>query len=724
MSPRYLFSGLLCTLLVGPVVAIEARPDQSNASVGLQYPATLRVEHSDSYHGVKVEDPYRWLEDDVRESEQVANWVEAQNAVTFDYLAELPGREAIEKRLTRLWDFARYSTPERYGDQYFYHYNDGLQNQSVLYRSATPGVEPQVVLDPNTWSEDGTVALGGTAVSPSGRYVAYGEQDGGSDWRTWRVKDLASGEVLDEELRWIKFSGVSWAADESGFYYSRYPEPEAGAEFQSLNTDMAVWFHKLGTAQSEDRQVYARPDHPEWGFGAEVSRDGRYLFITTWVGTDERYRLEYIDLQEAPDTVIVIEEAFRAGFEFVAVSANTALFKSTLDAPRGRLLGYDLSADKSQWQEVVPEQEAVLQQASLVGGKLVLSYLEDAHGLVRVYSRKGQYLHDVKLPGVGTVWGFPTAPDSDSVYFSYSSLNRPATIYRYSVEANVAREALSPELAFKPDDFVVRQVFYHSKDGTRVPMFIAHKKGLELDGTAPTLLYGYGGFNIALRPAFSVTRLAWMDMGGVFAMANLRGGGEYGEAWHKAGTKLQKQNVFDDFIAAAEYLVKENYTSPSHLGIYGGSNGGLLVGAVLNQRPDLFGAAIPAVGVMDMLRFHHFTAGRFWVDDYGSADDAGQFRALYAYSPYHNIQRGGDYPAVLVTTADTDDRVVPGHSFKYIARLQQYQAGDDPVLIRIQTRAGHGAGKPTAMLIEEYADMWAFMAAHLGLDLTTSSDTK
>lgn len=693
------------------------------AAAQIDYPETRTVDQVDDYHGTRVADPYRWLEQDVRESEAVAGWVEAQNAVTFDYLEALPGREAIEQRLTTLWDFERYSTPERHGDYWFYSHNDGLQNQSVVYRSEVPGKNPQLVLDPNTWSDDGTVALGGAEVSPSGRYIAYGIQDGGSDWRTWRVKDLASGETLADELQWIKFSGVSWAADESGFYYSRYPAPEEGGEFQNLNKNMAVYFHRLGTPQSQDRLVHARPENPEWGFSAEVSRDGRYLFISTWIGTDARYRLEVIDLEEAPDKIEVIEDEFRADFSLVAVVEDVAYFRSTLEASRGRLLSFDLAAgDKAQWQEVIAEREQVLERASLVGDRLVLQYLEDAHARVSVYTLAGKPVRDVALPGLGSVSGFPTAPGDSTTYFSFSSLNRPGTVYRYDIASGDVKQALAPELAFDPDRFVVKQVFYRSKDGTRVPMFIAHRKGLKLDGTTPTLLYGYGGFNISLTPGFSVTRLAWMDMGGVYAMPNLRGGGEYGEAWHQAGTRLQKQNVFDDFIAAAEYLVAEKYTSPEHLGIYGGSNGGLLVGAVLNQRPDLFGAAIPAVGVMDMLRFHRFTAGRFWVDDYGSAEDPEQFKALYAYSPYHNIEEGTEYPPVLVTTADTDDRVVPGHSFKYIARLQEAQGSDAPVLIRIQTRAGHGSGKPTAMVIEEYADMWAFLARHLGLDVEASGD--
>ncbi|WP_193940599.1 prolyl oligopeptidase family serine peptidase [Parahaliea mediterranea] len=687
-------------------------------AAAVDYPATPTVDQQDDYHGTVVKDPYRWLEQDVREADEVAAWVEAQNAVTFSYLDGLAGREVIEQRLTDLWDFERYSTPRRYGDYYFYSRNDGLQNQAVLYRSKAPGVDPEVVLDPNGWSKDGTVALAEVSVSPDGRYVAYGIQDGGSDWRTWRVKDIDKAKVLDDELHWIKFSDASWAADGSGFYYSRYPEPAEGEQFQSLNTHMAVYFHRLGSAQEKDQQVYARPDHPEWGFSAEVGHGGRYLFINTWIGTDDRYRVEVIDLSDEPGKVIVLEDDFRADFSLVEVVGDTAYFRTTLDAPRGRIVSYDLKQGAGgSWREVVPQQAPVLQGASLVGGKLVLDYLQDAHAKVAIHSLAGKALREVSLPGLGTVSGFANAPDDPVTYYSFSSLNRPATVYRYNVDSGDSEVALAPELAFDPDDFVVRQVFYPSADGTQVPMFIAHRKGIKLNGSNPTLLYGYGGFNISLTPGFSVTRLAWMDLGGVYAQANLRGGGEYGEAWHKAGTKLQKQNVFDDFIAAAQYLQREKYTSPEHLGIYGGSNGGLLVGAVVNQRPDLFAAAIPAVGVMDMLRFQRFTAGRFWVDDYGSSDDPEQFKALYAYSPYHNIQAGADYPAVLVTTADTDDRVVPGHSFKYIARLQAAQGGGDPVLIRIQTRAGHGAGKPTSMLIREYADMWTFLAAHLGLTL-------
>ncbi|MFV0278211.1 MAG: prolyl oligopeptidase family serine peptidase [Parahaliea sp.] len=710
----------VCRLLPALVLGLSA----SVCAGVIDYPDTPRIDQREDYHGTVVPDPYRWLEQDVRSSPAVADWVAAQNAVTFRYLESLPGRESIRQRLTALWNFERYSTPVRHGAHYFYSRNDGLQNQAVLYRSAEPGRDAEVVLDPNGWSEDGTVALAEVSVSPRGRYVAYGIQDGGSDWRVWRVKDMASGKVLDDELKWIKFSDASWAADESGFFYSRYPEPDAGEQFQSLNTGMAVYFHRVGTPQTEDRRIHARPDHPDWGFNAQVTQDGRYLFINTWVGTDDRYRLEMIDLIKAPDEVQVLEDDFRADFSPVAVIDEVAYVRTTLDAPRGRVVSYDfrqLGKGPVQWRQRVAEQAAVLRSASVVGGRLVLQYLMDARSQVKVADLEGGVLREVDLPGPGTAYGFAQALEDPVTYYSFSSINRPAAIYRYHVDKGDSELALAPKLAFDPDDFVVEQVFYHSADGTRVPMFIAHRKGLKRDGSNPTLLYGYGGFNISLTPSFSATRLAWMDLGGVYAVANLRGGGEYGEAWHKAGTRLHKQNVFDDFIAAAEYLEQEKYSNPRHLGIYGGSNGGLLVGAVVNQRPDLFAAAIPAVGVMDMLRFQRFTAGRFWVDDYGSSDNPEEFRALYAYSPYHNLRQGTRYPAVLVTTADTDDRVVPGHSFKYIARLQEYQGGDAPVLIRIQTRAGHGAGKPTSMLIGEYTDMWAFMARHLGLKINAES---
>lgn len=708
MNPIKILAGVTA---IGFAISASARP-------GLSYPETQTVDQKDDYHGTLVADPYRWLEDDVRESSEVANWVEAQNAVTFAYLDQLPARDSIEKRLTELWNFERFSVPTLRGDFYFYSHNNGLQNQNVVYRTHKLGnqADAEVVLDPNSWSQDGTVALGGIELSPSGRYVAYGIQDGGTDWRVWHVKDMQTGKVMADELRWVKFSDIAWAADESGFYYSRYPEPDSGGEFQNLNKNMAVYFHRLGTSQTDDALVYARPDHPEWGFQAETTENGRYLIITTWLGTDDRYRLEYIDLTEAPQKVVTLEDKFEAGYTLIEAVGSQVYFLTTRGAPRTSVVKIDLSGNgPARWQEVIPEQDQVLDEASLVGGHLVLTYLQDAHARVAVHDLSGKHLRDVALPGLGSVAGFPNATTGTETHFSYSSLNRPTTVYRYDVKTGKTEPVLSPEVGFNPDDFTISQVFYPSRDGTRIPMFIAHKKGVKLDGNNPALLYGYGGFNISLTPYFSVTRLAWMDMGGVFAIANLRGGGEYGEDWHKAGTKLNKQNVFDDFIAAAEYLISKRYTRPEKLAVQGGSNGGLLVGAVINQRPDLFGAALPAVGVMDMLRFHLFTAGRFWVDDFGSAENPEEFKALYAYSPYHNIKDGTEYPATLVTTADTDDRVVPGHSFKYIARLQQAQKGKDPVLIRIQTRAGHGSGKPTSMIIREYADMWAFLVENLAM---------
>ncbi len=702
---------LAALIAMGLAISASAKP-------GLSYPDTRTVDQKDVHHGTVVPDPYRWLEDDVRESEGVANWVQAQNAVTFAYLDQLPARDRIEKRLTELWNFERFSVPTRRGDFFYYSHNNGLQNQNVIYRTHKLGdqADAEVVLDPNSWSEDGTVALGGIELSPSGRYVAYGIQDGGSDWRVWHVKDMQTGKVMADELRWVKFSGIAWAADESGFYYSRYPEPDAGGEFQNLNKNMAVYFHQLGMNQTDDTLVYARPDHPEWGFQAETTDNGRYLILTTWVGTDDRYRLEYIDLTKAPTKVVTLEDQFEAGYTLIEAVGSQVYFLTTRDAPRTKVMKVDLSANgPARWQDVIPEQAQVLDEASLVSDHLVLTYLQDAHARVAVHDLAGKHLRDVTLPGLGSVAGFPNATSDTVTHFSYSSLNRPTTVYRYDVSSGKTAPVLSPTVEFDPDDFSVSQVFYPSGDGTRIPMFIAHKKGVKLDGNNPTLLYGYGGFNISLTPYFSVTRLAWMDMGGVFAMANLRGGGEYGEDWHKAGTKLNKQNVFDDFIAAAEYLIAKRYTRPEKLAVQGGSNGGLLVGAVVNQRPELFGAALPAVGVMDMLRFHLFTAGRFWVDDYGSAENPEEFKALYAYSPYHNITSGKEYPATLVTTADTDDRVVPGHSFKYIARLQRAHQGENPVLIRIQTRAGHGSGKPTSMIIREYADLWAFLVENLAM---------
>jgi len=676
------------------------------------------VAYEDSYHGVKVADPYRWLEEDVRESDRVKRWVESQNAATFAYLRAIPERDRIAARMRRLWNYERYGRPLKKGGRYYYSYNNGLQNHDVVYVQDSLHGEPRLLLDPNEWSEDGTVALASFFPSPDGRHVAYLVQDGGSDWNVARVIEVESAEVLVDELPWLKFTGLSWAADGSGFYYSRYPETGKGDRFQALNINQAVYFHRLGTVQSDDALVYARPDNPDWGYSAQVTDDGHHLVITVWKGTDERFQIVYQDLTNPDSAPAMLIEGFDYRYALAGSIGDELYFRTNNAAPKNRLIAIDVNNPAPEaWREIVAETEDVLNGTSLVGGRILADYMQDAKTLVRILDLDGNQTGTVGLPGIGTALGFEGRFDDPETFFSYSSFNMPATVNRLDVDTGHVTVFRRPEVGFDPDNYAVSQVFYTSKDGTRVPMFISHRKDLPQDGTAPTLLYGYGGFNISLTPEFSVSRLTWMDMGGIFAVANLRGGGEYGEAWHRAGTKLDKQNVFDDFIAAAEYLVGRNYTNPNRLAILGRSNGGLLVGAVTNQRPDLIAAAIPGVGVMDMLRFQQFTAGRFWVDDYGSSDDPEQFEALYAYSPYHNITEGAEYPAVLVTTADTDDRVVPGHSFKYVARLQEAQGGSAPILIRIETRAGHGAGSPTEMLIDDHADQLAFLAKNLGMHL-------
>ena len=696
--------------------ACSREPAETTAMIS--YPATATVAHVDNYHGTDVADPYRWLEDDVRENAAVADWVAAQNELTFAYLDTIPERERIMKRLTALWDFERYGLPERKGGRYFFSYNDGLQNQDVIYVQVRLDAEPELLIDPNTWSEDGTVALAAYFPSPDGRHVAYLVQDSGSDWREARVLEVSSGEVSGDRLEWLKYTSLSWAGDGSGFYYSRYPATAEEDRYQSLNKDMAVYFHRLGTPQGDDQLIYSRPDHPEWGFQAQVTDDGEHLVITVWVGTDDRYSIVHQDLTDAAAAPVTLIEGFDYDYGFVGNLGDSLYFRTNNGAPKNRLISIDVDHPQPEhWREIIGETEDVLDSVSLVGTRIIAGYMQDAWSVVRIYGGDGHQVGNVDLPGIGTAAGFDGESDNPETFFSYSSFNTPPTVNRLDVGTGEVSVFKAPQVTFDPDDYVVEQVFYRSRDGTRVPMFISHRKDMLADGNRPTLLYGYGGFNVSLQPGFSVTRLAWMEMGGVYAVANLRGGGEYGEEWHQAGTKLSKQNVFDDFIAAAEYLIDNKYTNSGKLAIFGGSNGGLLVGAATNQRPELFAAALPAVGVMDMLRFHKFTAGRFWTDDYGSSDDPEEFRALLAYSPYHNIRAGTEYPAMLVTTADTDDRVVPGHSFKYTAAMQQAQAGDAPVLIRIETRAGHGAGVPTDKVIAEYADRWAFLVRNLGMRL-------
>jgi len=684
----------------------------------VEYPASRRADHVDVYHGTKVPDPYRWLEQDIRTSPEVAGWVAAQNKVTFAYLESIPERPRIRRRLTELWDYPQYSSPFQAGGRYFYFKNDGLQNQSVLYVLDRLDGEPRALVDPNRWSKDGTIALGGLKPSDDGRHLAYCRAEAGSDWSTWYVLDVDSGKLLPDELKWTKFTDASWTPDGKGFFYSRYEEPKQGAQFQALNFNNKVYYHRLGAPQPADALVYYRPEHPDWRYDAAVTEDGRWLVLTIGLGTDDKYRIAVRDLADPYAMPVDLIDNFRNEYTLVGNDGRMLYFKTDVGAPRRRLVGIDLARPgREHWKEIIPQAEETLVRVSFVANQLIASYLKDVRPLVKIYATDGRLVRQVELPGIGTAGRFGGKRTDTETFYSFSSLATPPAIYRYDMLTGTSRLFRRAEVKLDPGQYEVRQVFYSSKDGTRVPMFLAHKKGVQLDGSNPTLLYGYGGFNISILPAFSVGRLAWMEMGGVYAQANLRGGGEYGEPWHEAGTKLKKQNVFDDFLAAAEWLVANRYTRPDRLAIQGGSNGGLLVGAVMTQRPELFGACLPAVGVMDMLRFHKFTEGRLWVDDYGSSDDPAQFKAILKYSPYHNLKPGTCYPPTLVTTADTDDRVVPGHSFKFAAALQHAQACAKPVLIRIETRAGHGGGKPTTKRIEETADQFAFLVKSLKMKL-------
>ncbi len=683
----------------------------------LTYPPTKRGDVVDEYHGTKVADPYRWLEGDVREDETVAAWVAAQNEVTHAYLGGIAARERIRERLTKLWNYERYGSPFKAGGRYFYYKNDGLQNQSVLYVLDELDGEPRVLIDPNGLSKDGTVALRGTYVTDDGRHMAYGVSSAGSDWQEIHVLDVATGKRLPDVTRWVKFSGASWTPDGKGFFYSRYDEPE-GEAFTSENRFQKLYYHRLGSPQSDDVLVYHRPDQPEWGFGGEVTEDGRWLVISVWMGANPKNMVLYKDLSEPFGMPIELIGSFENDYTFLGNEGHLFYFRTDRDAAKGRVIAIDVrKPEPEHWSTAIPQTEDTLRGVSFVNNVFVASYLHDASTRVRLFKQDGTHVRDVELPGIGTASGFGGKRGDTETFYSFSSFATPPSIYRYDLVTGESTLLRRAAVEVDVDAFVVKQEFYESKDGTKVPMFIVHRKDLELDGNNPTLLYGYGGFNIALGPRFSVSNSAWLEMGGVYALPNLRGGGEYGEEWHQAGMTVEKQNVFDDFIAAAEYLIAKKYTSSSKLAISGGSNGGLLVGACMTQRPELFGAALPAVGVLDMLRFHKFTIGWAWVPEYGSSDDAEQFPALHAYSPYHNLKKGTAYPATMITTADTDDRVVPGHSFKFAAALQHAHAGDAPVLIRIETKAGHGAGKPTDKIIAEVADRWAFLVENLGVEL-------
>ena len=680
------------------------------------YPETRRGDVVETQFGETIADPYRWLENDVRNDPEVADWVERQNAVTDAYLAELPARGWFQSRIAQLTDYERFSTPVERGGRYFYTRNTGLQNQSPLYvREGLTGTE-RLLIDPNAWADDGATALADWRPSPDGTKLLYSVQDGGTDWRIVRVLDVATGEPLGDEIRWAKFTDLAWVGEE-GFLYSRFPEPQEGQDFQALNYNQAVYFHRLGTPQSEDQLVFATPEHPERSHTASVTSDGRWAVITSATGTDSRYEIHAIDLSADEWTPRPLVTGFENAWNLVDGVGGRLWFATNKDAPLYRVVSIDLDARNANWEPVVPQMEETLGGASIVGNTLFVSYLKDASALVRRFDLSGEERGSVELPGIGSVSGFTGRPEDDETFYSFASFNRPATIYRLDLTSGESSVFAQPELAFDPAEIAVEQRFYTSKDGTRVPIFIVRRADLAASGEpAPTLLYGYGGFDIALTPAFSASRTAWIEAGGVFALANIRGGGEYGKAWHDAGRLANKQNVFDDFIAAGEFLKAEGITTPDGLAVQGGSNGGLLVGAVVNQRPDLFAAGNAAVGVMDMLRFDRWTAGRYWVDDYGYPDREADFRTLRAYSPLHNISAGAEYPALIVTTADTDDRVVPGHSFKYTAALQAAELGQRPQLIRIETRAGHGAGKPTDKAIEEAADVLGFLAHWTGLE--------
>ncbi len=707
-----LFPALLS--LIGVAIAANLRQEP------LSYPETRKEDVTDDYFGTAVADPYRWLED--ANAEETAQWVARQNEVTYAYLNQLPDRAALLARLTELYDYPRYSLPFQEGGRTFFSRNNGLQNQSVLYVQDTLESEPRVLLDPNALSADGTVSLNGLSISDDGKLLVYSLSQGGSDWQEVHLRDVETAEDREDTLQWVKFSGFSWTHDNAGFFYSRFPAPADGAALQQANRDKKLFYHRIGTPQAEDVLIYERPDQPDWGIYSSISDDGRYLLLILTEGTDRRNRLYYKDLGDpgSPDLaapVLPLFDAFDASYSYLGHDERTFYVLTDKDAPRSKVISVDLAhPDPSQWKTLIPEDADVLRGISMLSDQFIASYLHNAYTDVRFYDLEGTFLKRLDPPTVGSIGGFSGKRTDTECFYAFTSYLYPTTLYRYDMATGKSTVFREPEIQFDPSPYETRQVFYKSKDGTQVSMFVTHRKDLKRDGSNAVYLYGYGGFGVSLTPSFDPSALVWLERGGVVAIANLRGGGEYGEEWHQGGTKLNKQNVFDDFIAAAEYLITEKITCPGKIGIAGGSNGGLLVGATLNQRPDLFGAALPAVGVMDMLRFHLFTIGWAWKADYGSSEDAEQFAAIYAYSPLHNLKPGTHYPAVLVTTGDHDDRVVPAHSYKYAAALQVAQAGPAPTLIRIQTKAGHGAGKPMTKILEEQADQWAFLLHNLQVE--------
>ena len=686
-------------------------------NLSLSYPASRKGDLVEIQFGEAVADPYRWLENDVRSDPEVAQWVALQNELTARYLATLPARAWFSQRVRELMDHERYGMPKKAGSRYFYTRNSGLQNQAQLFVRHGLGGEPRLLLDPNSWAQDSASALDAWEPSNKGRYLLYSVQDSGSDWRVLRLIEVKTGRQLPDEIHWVKFSALAWIGEE-GFLYSRFPKPDEGQVFHARNYNQAVYFHRIGTPQASDQLVYATPDHPERSHSARVTFDGQYALVTSSVGTDARLEVRAIDLKLRAANgwkTQPLVTGFEHDWKLVEGMGSKLWFVTNWQAPRYRLVWIDLASPAPAWRELIPQVDETLQQGSIVGNKLILSYLKDASSQAVVYDLAGRPAQAITLNGIGTATGFGGRPGDPETFYAFTSFVQPAAIYRYNLASGEITPFAKPKLGFDPGAYAVEQRYFKSKDGTRVPMFLVRKKSLA--GIAvPTLLYGYGGFDNVQSPGYSAARMAWLEAGGAFALANLRGGGEFGKVWHDAGRLANKQNVFDDFVAAGEYLIAEGIAPKGGLAIQGRSNGGLLVGAVLNQRPDLFAAANPAVGVMDMLRFDRFTIGRFWVDDYGNPGKEDDWRVLRAYSPYHNIRKGAAYPAVLVTTADTDDRVVPAHSFKYAAALQAAGGGPRPRLIRIDSRAGHGSGKPTDKQVAENADILAFFAQWTGLN--------
>lgn len=709
-------------LLTGAGLSLGLNPgaradDAPAARTPSPYPPAPRGDVIDTYHGTAVPDPYRWLEE--LDSPATRAWIEAENRVTDAYLAAVPSKGAIQARLTKLWNYAKYSPPIEQGGRYFYRYNSGLQNQPVLYVTTSLSTPATPLIDPNTLSKEGTTALQSAIPSKDGTRLAYALAEAGSDWITWKVRDVATGQDTSDVVRWSKFSEAAWTPDGSGFFYGRFPEPQPGADLKAANFHQKVYFHKLGTPQDADQLVWKDDAHQDWRADARVSDDSRYLILTLGKGTDEKHKVLYRPLAEAQAAPTFLVGDFDHEYTYLDNDGPVFWFLTDRNASRRRVIAIDTRKPaEADWVEIIPEAAETLQAVHRVGDRFIGLYLKDARSQVKVFSLAGKLVSEVELPGLGTVTGFEGDRDDTETFYAFTSYTRPTTVYRYDLKSGQSTVFKAPELGFDPDAFETRQVFYTSKDGTRIPMFLSHKKGLQPTADTPCLLYGYGGFNIPLTPDFrNPAHLVWMELGGIYAVANLRGGGEYGEAWHQAGTKLKKQNVFDDFIAAAQWLIDQKLTSTPKLAIEGRSNGGLLVGACLTQRPDLYGAALPGVGVLDMLRFHKFTIGWAWIDDFGSSDDSAEFKALRAYSPLHNIKPGTCYPPTLITTADHDDRVYPAHSFKFAAALQAAQACDNPTLIRIETNAGHGAGKPTAKLIEDTTDKLSFLVRALKLDV-------